>query len=88
NAEQKIFLSEDGFRTESEIENTDVKWSAFTKSVIFDDGVLLYRGTNVVNWIPDTTLDGDNGAARLRKLVSAKLPTNQAVNRYRRQRIF
>jgi hypothetical protein len=88
NAEQTLFLSEDGFRTESEIENTDVKWAAFAKALIFDDGVLLYRGTNMVNWIPDKTLDGDDAAFRLRKLLNAKLPTNQAVNRSRRQRVF
>jgi hypothetical protein len=88
NAEQKLFLSEDGFRTESEIENTNVKWAAFAKAVICDDGVLLYRGKNMVIWIPNTTLDGDDAAVRLRKLLDAKLPTNQAASRSRRQHVF
>jgi hypothetical protein len=49
---------------------------------------LLYRGANMVNWIPDATLDGEDAAFRLRKLLVAKLPTNQAVNRSRRKRVF
>ncbi len=88
NAEQTLFLSENGLRTESEIENADMKWAAFSKAVIFEDGVLLYRGTNMVNWIPDESLDGNDAAFRLRTLLGAKLPTNQAVNRSRRKRVF
>jgi len=79
NAEQTLFFSEDGFRTESEIENADMKWAAFAKAVIFDDGVLLYRGTDAVNWIPDATPDGDDAAFRLRKLLNTKLPTTRFV---------
>lgn len=88
NAEQSIYLSDEGFRTESELEQTNVKWSAFSHAVIFDDGVLLYRGPNTVNWIPDATLDCDDGASRIRRLLAAKLTTNHAVNRSGRQRVL
>lgn len=84
NAEYTIYLSTEGFRAESEIEQTNIKWSAFTKAIIFDDGVLLYRGTNVVNWIPDITLSSKDEASRLRQLLYAKLPTTRAVNVNRR----
>jgi len=86
NAEQAIYLSDDGFRAESEIEQTTIKWSAFTNAVIFDDGVLLYRGPKLVNWIPDATLGGDDAAPKIRQLLAGKLPTRQAVSRSRRLR--
>ncbi|WP_186776270.1 YcxB family protein [Rubripirellula reticaptiva] len=81
NAQQIIHLSDDGFRAESEIEQTDLKWAAFSKAVIFSDGVLLYRGPKMVNWIPDATLDSTDGPFRIRKLLTEKLPTNHVVNR-------
>jgi hypothetical protein len=86
-AQQILHLSDDGFRAESEIEKTELKWTAFSKAVIFHDGVLLYRGPKMVNWIPDHTLDRDGDALRIRNLLSAKLPTNQVVNRSDRQRV-
>ncbi len=76
NAQQIIHLSNDGFRAESEIEQTNLKWAAFSKAVIFNDGVLLYRGPKMVNWIPDATLDSTDGPIRIRKLLTGKLPTN------------
>jgi hypothetical protein len=86
NIKNTYFLSEDGFRSESEIGNLDMKWAAFTKAVIFDDGILLYSDTDIGHWIPDASLDADDAAFRLRNLLVAKLPTNKAVNRSRRQR--
>lgn len=75
NGEQVIRLADDGFRAESEIEQTSLKWSAFSNAVILDDGVLLYRGPKMVYWIPDATLESADGALRMRKLLAAKLPT-------------
>ena len=76
NKEQFVSLSNDGFAVETEFGNSNTKWIAFSKAVILHDGVLLFRGNNMVNWIPDSSLQTTDGPARIRQLLRAKLPTN------------
>ena len=33
-----------------------LKWSAFTKARTFEDGVLLFQGNVIFNWLPDSAL--------------------------------
>ncbi|GAA5510084.1 hypothetical protein Rcae01_05590 [Novipirellula caenicola] len=80
-AQQVVHLSQVGFQAKSEIEETSLKWTAFSKAVIFDDGVLLFRGSNTVNWIADATLECDDDKLRIRDLVSGNVPTNHAIQR-------
>ncbi|MCM2370186.1 YcxB family protein [Aporhodopirellula aestuarii] len=77
--EQSVELSDEGLRAISEIEEALVKWSAFTRAVFFRDGVLLYRGPQIIHWIPDTTLKRSDDADRIRGLLASKLPTSKAV---------
>ena len=78
NTDHAIYLSEDGFRCESDVEHTTLKWLAFSRAVIFSDGVLLYRGGKMVNWIPDASLTSDDGASLIRTLLAAKLPISHS----------
>lgn len=79
NAKFEYELSDAGFRAESEFEKVDFSWSLFSLAVIFPDGVLLYRGTKVIHWIPDASLESTSDIPRIRELVAAKLPVNSAV---------
>lgn len=71
-------LSEEGIRAESEVETSQLRWNAFTQAVIFDDGVLMFQGPKMVNWIPDRALDDEADARVLRDLVTSRLPTELA----------
>jgi hypothetical protein len=46
--------------------------------VIFNDGVLIFQGPKMVHWVPDSTLEHNDDAAKLRNLVKSKLATNHA----------
>ncbi|MEO1614513.1 MAG: YcxB family protein [Planctomycetota bacterium] len=72
-----LAFSDEGFRAESEIEQSSCTWSAFSEARVLDGGVLLYRGPKMVNWVPDRTHESSDGPARLRELVAAKIPSNQ-----------
>ena len=48
-------------------------------AVVFDDGVLIFQGPKMVNWVPDAALDRDEDGAAIRTLVESKLPTNNAM---------
>ncbi len=58
---QVIHLSDDGFRAESEIEQVIPKWTAFSRAVIFNDGVLhflaisllsKFNSVSTIEWTP------------------------------------
>lgn len=81
NAELTVTISEDGFRVSSLLEDSLLKWAAFTKSLIFDDGALLFQGPKVVHWIPRGAMHNPNEFNALADLVRSKLPTNRAMMR-------
>lgn len=71
---QTLRFTADKVRTESPIEETTVQWTAFTEAVFFENGVLLYRGRHIINWVPDDSLT-TGSPALLRSLVASKLPS-------------
>lgn len=78
NREQTLLFSMEGLQTVSEIEETRVRWAACVRAVFFDDGILLFRGTNMVNWVPDASLQNIDARSQLRTLISSNLPTTVA----------
>lgn len=73
---QTLRFSDEGLRSSSEVHESTLKWSAFSRAVIFNDGVLIFQGPKMVHWIPDTSLERFDDAATLRNLVKSKLTTN------------
>ena len=69
-SEQIVQMTEQGFKSHSDFEKADIKWNSFSKAEIFPDGVLLYRGKIMVNWIPYRSLEGENAADRIRALIA------------------
>ena len=81
NTQQTIELSDEGIHSISEVQDSTVKWAAYSRAVIFNDGVLLFlQRPKMAYWIPDDTLERHGDAVNLRKLVGSKLPTNHAEN--------
>ena len=71
---QVLRFDEIGVQTKTDFESTEATWHAFTKAIFFEDGILLFRGENMVHWIPDSSLEATNGARRLRELIANVLP--------------
>ncbi|WP_166828339.1 YcxB family protein [Thalassoroseus pseudoceratinae] len=76
-----VHLSDEGFFIESVYEKAEIPWHAFSKAVIFDDGVLLCKKPNTIHWFSDVSLDGEDDPKRLRELVTAKMSPDQVVYR-------
>ena len=79
NTQQTIQLSDEGLHSISEVQDSTVKWTAYSRAVIFNDGILLFQSSMMIHWIPDDTLERRSDALNLRKLVGSKLPTNHAM---------
>ena len=79
--EVTVHLSDEGFFIESVHEKAEIPWRAFSKAVIFDDGVLLCKKPNAIHWFSDASLDGEDDPKRLRELVTAKMSPDQVVYR-------
>lgn len=84
NTQQMILLSDGGLYSKSEVQESTLKWTAFSRAVIFRDGVLMFQGPKTVHWLPDRAFERERDALDLRKLVESKLPTNQAIVTERR----
>lgn len=57
----------------AEKSNSDSKWEVFTGGLIFGDGVLLFQGPVLFNWLPFRCLDDPQQQNALLELVRAKL---------------
>ncbi len=56
NGIMRASLTDDGLLTKGAISTEDVSWDAFTYAVRFSDGILLYRGPGLFNWLADSAL--------------------------------
>ena len=72
NTQQTFTFSQSGVNVESEIEKGDLNWNAFQRAVIFDDGVLLFRGMGLLHWVPYQALDKEDSIG-LQNLISANI---------------
>lgn len=75
NSHATIMISESGLRFDSDIEESNLKWTAFSRAVVFGDGVLLFQGPAMLHWIPDRFLDREDDKKTVRALAKANLPT-------------
>ncbi|TWT66107.1 YcxB family protein [Allorhodopirellula solitaria] len=76
NTEHTMRFSDQGLESSSDVQESTLKWGAFSQAVIFPDGILIFQGPKMVHWIPDDSLQRSSDAERLRELVTSKLPTN------------
>ena len=48
----RISLGEDAYVVAGSISSTHLSWDAFTRAVQFEDGMLLFQGPGLCNWLP------------------------------------
>ena len=51
--EVSVTLTSEGLRTIGKASLSEAQWSTFTKVRRFPDGLLLFRGPHLFNWLPD-----------------------------------
>jgi hypothetical protein len=54
NDEISITLSDEGLNVTGRTSETRFAWSTFTKARRFSDGLLLFQGPQLMNWLPDS----------------------------------
>ncbi|WP_197138574.1 YcxB family protein [Crateriforma conspicua] len=81
NTLQTVRFTDEGLHSSSENQDSTLKWTAFSRAVVFNDGVLIFQGPKMVHWFPDNILDRKGDAESLRNLVESNLTTNHAVHR-------
>ena len=76
-------LTDAGFHTQSQIQETRLQWSVFQKVVYFDDGYLLFQGPTVFNWLPCSAFFEGTNFTELESLLRSKIP--QHIDRRRKR---
>lgn len=56
NERLRVCLGEDAYAVTGSISNTKLSWDAFTRVVPFEDGLLLFQGPGLFNWLPYSAL--------------------------------
>lgn len=79
-----ITLSDNGFRARSPLQDLNLGWDSFTEVVQFADGVMIYQGNSIFNWIPYRLLEDESDAAIIYDFVStriakSKLPSEDPI---------
>jgi len=67
----QITFTQEGKHSLSATQDSKSKWSAFTKMIRFEDGVLLMQGPGLCSWIPFSSIDGEDGAERPIQLLES-----------------
>lgn len=75
NIRQTMRFTDHGLYSSSEVQEGTLKWTAFSRAVIFKDGILIFQGPKLAHWIPDSGLEDSADSAKLRSLVKSKLET-------------
>lgn len=78
NEDMMITLSEKGFHAIGSKSNSALDWSAFTKARYFSNGVLLFQGPGVFNWLPDMALTGSSPEST-RELVASHVDDCKSI---------
>lgn len=55
-----------------------IGWANFTKARRFSDGLMLFQGPNVFNWLPDTAATAE-GIAAAQKLARSQVPDYREI---------
>jgi len=69
NDEISISLSEDGLYGAGRASETKMAWSNFTKARRFNDGLLLFSGSPIFHWLPNSAAVGPADVAEAERLV-------------------
>ena len=75
-----IEFTEDGFHALSPIEDTKLQWCVFTEVVHFPDGVLLFKGPKVFNWIPFSSISDAQQIQELENLLREKVAKHRIID--------
>lgn len=73
NDELVITLSDDGFQAKGTNNEVKLNWNAFTKAVRFSDGVMLFQGPHVFNWLPDDSAENPDTINETLVLIRKKI---------------
>ncbi|MDZ4359757.1 MAG: YcxB family protein [Variovorax sp.] len=73
NDEITFSLSESGAHVLGRGSELRIAWANFTKARRFADGLLLFQGPNVFNWLPDTAAVRAEDVAEAQKLARAQI---------------
>lgn len=73
NDDLTVELSEEGFNSAGGNNKINLTWDAFTKARRFPDGLLLFQGPYVCNWLPDAKLESPATAEMAAELVRSKV---------------
>ena len=79
NDEIAFTLTEDGAHVVGRNSEVRVGWSSFTKARRFSDGLLLFQGPGLVNWLPDSAAADSTSAACAQELVLSNVPDYRTV---------
>ena len=71
-------LTAEGLHAVSPQSDSRLAWSVFTKARSFSDGVLLFQGPGVFNWLPDTALS-DGSRTEVDSLIRARVKDYRIV---------
>jgi len=80
NVKYTIEMSDEGFSANSDIDQSLLKWPAFTGALIFDDGILIQQGSGMVNWLPNDSFTQVDGHDIARDLLSTKMTVTNAAS--------
>jgi hypothetical protein len=73
NDELTFYLSKDGVHIVGRDHEVRIGWSTYTKARRFKDGLLLFQGPQMFNWLPDTAAVDPTGVAMANDLVHSHI---------------
>ncbi len=73
NDEITFSLSESGAHVLGRGSELRIGWANFTKARRFTDGLMLFQGPSVFNWLPDTAADTAEDVAEAQKLARSQI---------------
>ena len=75
NDEIAVTITDEGYQAKSSIQDVTFAWSVFTKAVQFNDGLLLFQGPRLFNWLPYSAIQ-EGTVEELEGFVRARIETN------------
>jgi hypothetical protein len=73
NDEVAFELSEVGAHSVGRNDEVRLSWAAFTKARRFKDGLLLFQGSHMFNWLPDSAALDADAIKHAQELVRARI---------------
>jgi hypothetical protein len=80
NEDVTMIFSDAGLHTTSPKQDMKLHWDAFTRAAHFRDGVLLFQGPGVFNWIPSSAI-APSGIDSFHALLRAHIKDHQTIEK-------